>query len=108
MEAETQTVEEQVNIIEPSDPINYSYGHWTFCSWHRFYGLWCWNWKPLKTVRTDFTSAKDCQAVLHNWPRWLWLRGRWFWGFLCAYFFMPILKKNPSIQNLNETTEYVL
>lgn len=34
MEAETQTEEEQVNIIEPSDPINYSNGHWTFCSWH--------------------------------------------------------------------------
>jgi hypothetical protein len=28
MEAETQTEEEQVNIIEPSDPINYSNGHW--------------------------------------------------------------------------------
>jgi hypothetical protein len=28
------TKEEQVNIIEPSDPINYSNGHWTFCSWH--------------------------------------------------------------------------
>ena len=68
MEAETQTEEEQVNIIEPSDPINYSNGHWAFCSWHWFYGLWCWNWKPWKTVRTDFTSAKDCQAVLHNWP----------------------------------------
>jgi hypothetical protein len=27
MEAETQTEEEQVNIIEPSDPINYSNGH---------------------------------------------------------------------------------
>jgi hypothetical protein len=34
MEAETQTEEEQVNIIEPSDSINYSNGHWTFCSWH--------------------------------------------------------------------------
>ena len=34
MEAETQTEEEHVNIIEPSDPINYSNGHCTFCSWH--------------------------------------------------------------------------
>ena len=29
-------------------------------------------------VRTDLTSAKDCQAVLHNWPRWLWWWGGWF------------------------------
>jgi hypothetical protein len=27
MEADNQTEEEQVNIIEPSDPINYSNGH---------------------------------------------------------------------------------
>jgi hypothetical protein len=32
MEAETQTEEEHVNIIEPSDPIYYSNGHYTFCS----------------------------------------------------------------------------
>ena len=58
MEADNQTEEEQVNIIEPSDPINYSNGHWTFCSWHWFYGLWCWNWKPWKTDRTDLLQLK--------------------------------------------------
>jgi hypothetical protein len=44
-------------------------------------------------VRTDFTSAKDCQAVLHNWPRWLWLWGRWFGGF-------------PLIKDINKSNLY--
>ena len=58
MEAETQTEEEQVNIIEPSDPITpLDIGN--FASGTDSMGLWCWNWKSWKTVAKSVAEAKQ-------------------------------------------------